>query len=95
MKANSLKGKTELVGQWLRLNDGRVEGDETCGLIRELVLSVFKKVANSEDGWDVLYLDPRDGRYWEMVFPQGEGHGGGPPSLMNLSKDEAIKKYNI
>jgi len=34
--------------------------------------------ATDYNGWDVLYLDPADGRYWERILPSSEMHGGGP-----------------
>ncbi|MEM7379742.1 MAG: Imm27 family immunity protein [Bacteroidota bacterium] len=37
--------------------------------------------------------DPYDNRYWELSYPQGNLHGGGPPSLINLDKDYIVKEY--
>lgn len=44
---------------------------------------VVKKDRNGAD-WTVLYQDPQDKRYWEFHYPEGELHGGGPPSLRVL-----------
>ena len=44
-------------------------------------------------GWETLYRDPRDGRLWELTYPQSEMHGGGPRRLHVLSRDEAAAKY--
>lgn len=38
-------------------------------------------VGTSDGGWSQLYRDPRDGRHWELTFPQGSLHGGGPRRL--------------
>ena len=35
----------------------------------------------AEGGWRQLYRDPRDGRMWELTFPRGSLHGGGPRRL--------------
>lgn len=85
--------ETELIGQWIKDGD-RVTGDETCHRINYLVEHYLKKIGFSEYGaWETLYQDPEDGRYWERIYPHGEWHGGGPPALINLSEDEAKKKY--
>ena len=43
-----------------------------------LVLIGIEKVG----GWEKLYRDPQDGRYWLLTYPFGELQGGGPPSLI-------------
>ena len=43
----------------------------------------------------MLYRDPGDGRYWELAYPNGEMHGGGPPSLIMLTEQEAKTKYGL
>jgi hypothetical protein len=44
------------------------------------------------NGWNALYRDPNDCRYWELTYPEGELHGGGPPQLRCLTADEARQK---
>src|ERR1700723_3459159 len=51
------------------------------------------KIAESTSGWEALYRDPSDGRYWERTYPQSETHGGGPPQLSTITLDEAERKY--
>jgi hypothetical protein len=84
--------ETELTGNWLAEN-GRVTGDITCQRIEWLVEHYLRKVADSVGGWETLYQDPEDGRYWEKTYPQGELHGGGPPRLSTLASDEVEQKY--
>ena len=43
-----------------------------------LVLIGIERVA----GWEKIYRDPRDGRFWLLTYPFGELQGGGPPSLV-------------
>ena len=84
--------ETELRGGWDIINS-LVECDETSKRIEELISNHLIKIATNETGWDILFQDPADSRYWELTYPHSEWHGGGPPLLKNLSKDEVILKY--
>jgi Immunity protein 27 len=90
LKAN----ETELTGDWL-VQNGRVKGDITCQRIEWLIKHYLRKVADSSEGggWETLYQDPNDTRYWERTYPQSEMHGGGPPRLRTLTIDEVKQKY--
>ena len=82
--------ETQIVGEW-KVVGGEVFGDDNEKRIKWLIKHHLKKVAGG--GWETLFLDPTDGRYWELTFPQGEMHGGGPRLLLFMSSDEASKKY--
>jgi hypothetical protein len=84
----------ELFGNWIVV-DGRVRGDETEARIYWLTANSLNKLAATPDGWDRLFQDPADGRYWEHTYPRSEMQGGGPQKLTCISKDEAVKKYGI
>lgn len=84
--------ETSIVGTWNILG-GRVEADDTCLRIERLLRQHLTEIGRDASGWDVLYVDPTDGRFWELTYPQGEMHGGGPPALMVLSAQEAREKY--
>jgi hypothetical protein len=84
--------ETDLIGEWI-INDGKVAGDATCERIESLISNYLEKIAGG--GWDTLYKDPHDGRYWELVYPQSQMHGGGPPRLTNLLPGQAKLKYGI
>jgi Immunity protein 27 len=84
--------ETELTGKWISLN-GRAVADEISGRIDDLVRSHLKELGRDSSGWDALYRDPDDGRFWELIYPQSELHGGGPPQLKCLSLEAAIRKY--
>lgn len=43
--------------------------------------------------WRRLYKDPSDGRLWELTFPQGEIHGGGPRCLKAIAPYEATNTF--
>jgi len=83
-----------LEGKWVKVA-GKVIADDTALRINELISSELTKLATANGGWDVLYIDKRDGRMWELTYPHSDWHGGGPPSLTNLSKDQAEKKYQF
>jgi hypothetical protein len=83
-----LDGKLELV-------DGKVRADAITVRIRALAKGVLTKMGTDPSGWDTLYQDPQDGRYWELTYPQSHMHGGGPPRLTVISHDEAKRKYGI
>ena len=84
--------ENKLEGQWLKVDAG-VIADETCQRIEELISTELTKIATSEDGWDTLYVDIRDGRKWELTYPYKEWHGGGPPTLTCVSDDYARSRY--
>jgi len=83
-----LRGRWELVGNLMK-------ADSICERIESLVSSYLIEIDEDESGWNKLYQDPEDKRYWELLYPESEMHGGGPPLLRNLSLQEAKKKYQI
>lgn len=85
--------ETNLTGRWIPNNLGGIVADDTCRRIDSLVHTHLKELGRDSSGWDTLYRDPDDERLWELVYPQSELHGGGPPQLRCLSIDEARVKY--
>ena len=88
--------ENDLVGKWVEAN-GRVIGDAVCTRIEWLTANHLREVAISKEsgGWDALFQDPDDGRYWERTYPQSESHGGGPPRLKTLPTDQVRAKYQL
>lgn len=86
--------ETSLVGKWIEESD-HVRGDSTCERIQWLTSKYLRKIAISKTwgAWETLFQDHVDGRYWEQTYPQSEMHGGGPPTLKCISKEEARAKY--
>lgn len=84
--------ETDLMGNWIA-DGAKVRGDETSERIQWLISTQLKKITNDKSGWDTLYSDPQDGRFWELWYPQSEMHGGGPPRLTMLPKERAVAKY--
>lgn len=87
-----LPTEAELTGHWV-LQGKAVIGDATCLRIEWLINGRLDRVAGAGGGWEQLYQDPADGRYWELTYPQSHMHGGGPPSLGVLSAAQAQTKY--
>lgn len=58
-----------------------------------LVTKRLMPQGRSPDGWSSLFVDPRDGRFWELTFPHGSLFGGGPRRLTLLSPQVAEEKY--
>ena len=84
--------ETLLVGNW-RSENGQFVADEICERINRLITVHLQKIASDPSGWESLYRDPNDGRYWELTYPQSEFQGGGPPQLKAMSSEEARQKY--
>ena len=81
-----------LTGQWI-LQGGRPVADDVCSRILALTQFYLVQVGRDASGWNTLYRDPADGRYWELSYPQSELHGGGPPQLRYLADEEAKANY--
>lgn len=86
--------ETEIKGAW-KLDGKRIVADKQCERIEWLRNSYLLFITADLSGWEILYQDPEDKRYWELTFPHGELQGGGPPNLQYISNSEASKKYNL
>ena len=86
--------ETMLTGSWVQ-ESWSVKGDDICQRIEWLIKSHLKFLAKDSTGWETLYRDSKDDRLWERTYPRGEMHGGGPPQLKMMSKEQASAKYNI
>lgn len=82
--------ETDLICKW-EVIDGKVTGNDICDRIDFLISRFLKQVTRA--GWETLYRDPTDGRYWELTYPEGEMHGGGPARLSWISEEDAEAKY--
>jgi hypothetical protein len=85
--------ETEIIGNWI-FRDGRMIGDERCERVHRLTKDYLVKIGSDSTGWDTLFRDPRDNRFWERIYLQSYMHGGGPPSLRCISEAEAATKYS-
>ena len=81
-----------LSGSWTEPGAGSVH-DDVDRRILWLVSRRLTLLEVAEGGWRQLYRDPRDGRLWELSFPHGSLHGGGPRRLARITREEAIAAY--
>jgi hypothetical protein len=72
--------ETKLESIWI-FENGEMKSNGVSERINFLISGHLRKVSDGEDGWCQLYVDPADNRYWELDYPQGHMHGGGPPRL--------------
>jgi hypothetical protein len=72
---------------------GKVVADAAVLRIERLVRDHLKELGRDVSGWDVLYIDPIDGRLWELTYPLSHMHGGGPPLLTHITAEQATQKY--
>ncbi len=84
--------KTIIVGKWI-VQDGKVIGDDNYEEIKRMKESELIKIADRDGGWTILYRNKNKNNYWELTYPQGEMHGGGPPSLELLNEVEIKERY--
>lgn len=92
MKINS--EEIEICGNWI-LVDSSIEADNNTKRIEKLISDYLIEISATVDGWEMLFQDPKDSRYWELTYPESEIHGAGAPCLRNISTVEAKNKYDI
>ena len=83
-----------LVGLW-KMESGKVVADAVCQRIEKLVTNYLRKVAVDKTGWEILYRDSSDNRYWSLTYPNSELHGGGPPTLKMITQTEVTEKFGV
>ena len=81
-----------LSGQW-GYKDGAVIQDADCKRIEWLTNSFLQLVGVSGENWAALYLNPEDGSYWLLTYPNSDWHGGGPPQLKRVPKKDDLNDY--
>jgi hypothetical protein len=86
--------ETEILGAWI-VEDNQARRDHNTRRIQWLIENRLTEIARAGGGWDTLYQDPHDHRYWERVYLQSATHGGGPPSLLCLGPEAAKVKYDL
>lgn len=84
----------ELRGSW-KLEGTSMNADAVCMRIESLIATYLIEISEDDSGWNKLFQDPEDKRYWELSYPESEMHGGGAPLLRNLSLQEAKEKYPL
>jgi len=90
MNVKLKKAETYLVGR-CNLIGGVMTQDSVSSRIQWLTESVLSEILIDGVNWSALYLDPEDGRYWELTYPQSHMQGGDPLSLSNIPIETAEK----
>lgn len=88
------KDEIELLGKWI-FHNGKIIENDVIKRINFLKDNDLIKIAVSDSGWETLYRDTNDNRYWELVYNNSEEQGGGAPSLINITKESANEKYKL
>jgi Immunity protein 27 len=86
------KSETSIVGNVI-IENTKVKFDEQSLRIEKLINGHLVHVDSSEEGWLMLYRDISDYRLWELSYPDSHLHGGGAPTLTNISIEEAKSRY--
>ena len=63
--------------------------------LEDFVSTKCKKVAVSKSGWDTLYIEKENGRYWIKSYPNSALHGGGQPILSKIDKALAKEQFDV
>jgi hypothetical protein len=84
--------ETEIRGCWLE-SAGTVVKDANTERIEKLTSDYLRELKRDDSGWNVLYIDPKDSRYWELSYPDSGLSAGGPPLLKHLSREDVRNKY--
>lgn len=86
--------ETLLAGSWTEPGVGS-HHDDVDRRILWLVSRRLTLLGVAEGGWRQLYRDPGDGRLWELSFPHGSLHGGGPRRLEQITSDAASATFGV
>jgi hypothetical protein len=84
-----------LVGSWTEARAGALHDEVDQRILWLLASRRLTLLAVAEGGWRQLYRDPRDGRFWELTFPHGSLHGGGPRRLAVVTSEAAREQYGV
>jgi Immunity protein 27 len=84
--------ETVLIGSW-ELVSGVMKQDSVSDRIQWLTDSCLIQESVDGENWSALYIDPEDGRHWELSYPQSHLQGGGPPTLKVIAADSVKQGY--
>lgn len=84
--------RTEYIGGRY-FKDGVMYADEITEFIHRETACHLDQLGADETGWNLLYRDRRDSRYWEMTYPKSYLQGAGPPALRLLTLEEVKARF--
>jgi hypothetical protein len=73
----------ELTEHWV-VQGSSVSAEGDAAKIDALLSAELIKLSATDGGWRTLYRHRLTGGLWELSYPQGEMHGGGPRRLRQL-----------
>ena len=91
---NIISENEKLIECKWEIADDQISSNDACKRIEWLISDVLELVRVDRSRWEKLYQDLKDKRYWLLFYPQSEMHGGGPPSLMEITYKEAELRFN-
>lgn len=68
-----------------KLVDGEIVAAGDKEIIDHWLAHKLEKMRADNSGWRTLYRHHKTGQYWELSYPRGEIHGGGPRLLRCLN----------
>ena len=80
----------ELNDIW-EFQDGRIRAVGDAKSINDLLKN--KLVEVRKENWAILYRHKETGEFWDLTYPQGEIHGGGPRRLRVVSDPDDWTPY--
>lgn len=86
--------EVEIRGLWFA-DGGRMTSDDACKRVQRLTAEYLQEVARAKRGWEKLYRDPVDGRYWEISYPFGGGQAAGPATLRCVELAAVQERYGL
>jgi|TARA_B110000902_G_scaffold86485_1_gene102630 hypothetical protein len=75
----------EIIGKWI-FKDGKVLADSNCNTIELMIKNDLIEFESDDDNWIKKNKGKKDGSIWELTYPEGHLHGGGPPKLNKVIK---------
>ena len=69
----------------------KITGNEAM----EFIDSNCTKIANDDSGWETLYKANSTNEYWILSYPNSGEHGGGEPSMILVTPEEANEKFAV
>jgi len=76
--------RPDLADKWI-VDGTNIAAAGDARAIDELLASALEEVASDTSSWRKLYRHHTDGHFWELSYPHGEVHGGGPRRLRQLA----------
>ena len=73
--------------------DGCMALDDTGKRMERLMQHYLVRLGAGPKDRGVLFRDPKDGRFWELLSPAAEPHGFTLPELVCLAPVQAREKY--